>query len=70
MEPILVAAVGLLLLALCGLATVWVLWRRARGAAIRVIANAQEEAERVIARAEIDGQRIQKDTEIDRKSVV
>ncbi len=64
MEPLLVAAVGLLLLALCGLATVWVLWRRARGAAVRVIANAQEEGERIIARAEIDGQRIQKDTEI------
>ena len=64
MEPILVAAVGLLLLALCGLAMVWVLWRRARGAAVRVIANSQEESERIVAKAEIDGQRIQKDTEI------
>ncbi len=64
MEPILVAAVGLLLLALCGLALVWVLWRRARGAAVRVIANAQGEAERIVAKAENDGQRIQKDTEI------
>ena len=64
MEPLLVAAVGLLLLALCGLATVWALWRRARGAAVRVIANAREEAERIVARAELDGQRIQKDAEI------
>jgi ribonuclease Y len=63
-EPTLVAAVALLLLALCGLAIVWVLWRRARGAAVRVLANAQEEAERIIARSELDGQRIQKDTEI------
>ncbi len=64
MEPTLVAAVAVLLLALCGLATVWVLWRRARGAAVRVLANAQEEAERIIAKSELDGQRIQKDTEI------
>ncbi len=64
MEPTLVAAMGVLLLALCGLAIVWVLWRRARGAAVRVIANAQEEAERIIAKSELDGQRIQKDTEI------
>jgi len=63
-EPTLVAAVAVLLLALCGLATVWVLWRRARGAAVRVLANAQEEAERIIAKSELDGQRIQKDTEI------
>jgi len=63
-EPFLVAAVGLLLLALCGLATVWMLWRRARGAAVRVIANAREEGERIVAKAEIDGQRILKDTEI------
>jgi len=61
---LLVAAVGLLLLALFGLVAVWALWRRSRGAAARVIANAEKEAARVVARAEIDGQRIQKDVEI------
>jgi len=61
---LLVAAVGLLLLALFGLVVVWALWRRSRGAAARVIANAEKEAARVVARAEIDGQRIQKDVEI------
>ena len=61
---LLVAAVALLLLALFGLVAVWALWRRSRGAAARVIANAEKEAARVVARAEIDGQRIQKDVEI------
>ncbi|MCK5375480.1 MAG: ribonuclease Y [Acidobacteria bacterium] len=64
MVELLVAAVGLLLLALFGLVAVWALWRRSRGAAARVIANAEKEAARVVARAEIDGQRIQKDVEI------
>jgi ribonuclease Y len=54
----------LLLLALFGLVLVWALWRRSRAAAVRVIANAEEEAGRIVARAEIDGQRIQKDVEI------
>ena len=61
---LLIAAVGLLLLALLGLVLVWALWRRSRSAAARVIANAEKEARRVVARAEIDGQRIQKDVEI------
>jgi len=61
---LLIAAVGLLLLALFGLVLVWALWRRSRSAAARVIANAEKEARRVVARAEIDGQRIQKDVEI------
>ena len=61
---LLIAAVGLLLLALLGLVLVWALWRRSRSAATRVIANAEKEARRVVARAEIDGQRIQKDVEI------
>jgi ribonuclease Y len=60
----LTAAIGLLLLALFGLVLVWALWRRSRAAAVRVIANAEEEAGRIVARAEIDGQRIQKDVEI------
>ncbi|MFV2073442.1 MAG: ribonuclease Y [Thermoanaerobaculales bacterium] len=61
---LLIAAVGLLLLALVGLVLVWALWRRSRSAAARMIANAEKEARRVVAGAEIDGQRIQKDVEI------
>jgi len=59
-----VAAVGLLLLALVAMIVVWALWRRSRGAAARLIANAEEEAKKIIARGEIEGQRIQKDAEI------
>jgi ribonuclease Y len=63
-EPLLLAAAGLLLLSVFGLATVWFLWRRARAAAVRVIANSEKEAERIVANAKADGQRIQKDAEI------
>jgi ribonuclease Y len=64
-ELLLVAVeVSLLLLALVAFAVVWGLWQRARGAAARVIANAEEEAERIVAKAEINAQRIQKDAEI------
>jgi ribonuclease Y len=59
-----VAAVGLLLLALFAMIVVWALWRRSRGAATRLIANADKEAQRIVARGEIEGQRIQKDAEI------
>lgn len=55
---------ALLLLALLAFAVVWGLWRRSKGAAARMLANAEAEAERIVARAEIDGQRIQKDMEI------
>ena len=55
---------ALLLLALLAFAVVWGLWRRSKGAAARLLANAEAEAERIVARAEIDGQRIQKDMEI------
>ena len=61
---LLIAAVGLLLLALFGLVAVWVLWRLSRSAASRVLANAEKEAKRIVARAEIDGQRIHKDVEV------
>lgn len=61
---LLVAAVGLLLLALVAMVVVWALWKRSRVAAGRLIANAREEAKRITARAEVDGQRIQKDAEI------
>ncbi|MEJ2188810.1 MAG: Rnase Y domain-containing protein, partial [Acidobacteriota bacterium] len=61
---LLIAAVGLLLLALFGLVAVWVLWRLSRSAASRLLANAEKEAKRIVARAEIDGQRIHKDVEV------
>jgi ribonuclease Y len=61
---LLIVAVGLLLLALIGLVTVWGLWRRARAATARVVANADTEARQIVARAEIDSQRLQKDAEI------
>ena len=61
---LLIAAVGLLLLAFLGLAAVWVLWRLSRSAAQRLLANAEKEAKRIVARAEIDGQRIHKDVEV------
>ncbi len=64
MELLPVAAVGLLLLALVAMVVVWALWKRSRGAALRLIANAENEAARIAARAEIEGQRIQKDAEI------
>jgi ribonuclease Y len=56
--------IGLVLLALLGLAVVWGLWRRARRAGRRLVANAEKEARKVSARAEIDVQRVQKDAEI------
>jgi len=43
---------------------VWALWRRSRGAAARLIANAEKEAKKIVARGEIEGQRIQKDADI------
>jgi ribonuclease Y len=61
---LLIAAIGVLLLALIGLVAVWGLWRRARVAAARVVANAEQEAQQVAARAEIEVQRIRKDAEI------
>jgi ribonuclease Y len=59
-----VAAFGLLLLTLFAMIVVWALWKRSRGAASRLIANAEREAQRIVARGEIEGQRIQKDGEI------
>jgi ribonuclease Y len=59
-----VAAFGLLLLTLFAMIVVWALWSRSRGAAARLIANAEKEAQRIVARGEIEGQRIQKDAEI------
>jgi ribonuclease Y len=56
--------IGLMLLALLGFVVVWGLWRRARRAGRRLVANADKEARRLAARAEIDVQRIQKDAEI------
>jgi ribonuclease Y len=56
--------IGLMLVALLGFVAVWGLWRRARRAGRRLVANADKEARRITARAEIDGQRIHKDTEI------
>ena len=64
MELLPVAAVGLLLLALFAMIVVWALWRRSRGAATRLIGNAEKESQRIVARGEIEGQRIQKDAEI------
>jgi ribonuclease Y len=61
---LLVAALGLLLLALVAMIVVWALWKRSRGAAARLIANAEKEAERIAVRGGIEGQRIQKDAEI------
>jgi ribonuclease Y len=43
---------------------VWALWKRSRGAAARLIANAEKEAKKIVARGEIEGKRIQKDVEI------
>jgi ribonuclease Y len=43
---------------------VWALWKRSRGAAARLIANAEKEAKNIVARGEIEGKRIQKDAEI------
>ncbi len=59
-----VAAAVLLLLALATMIVVWGLWRRSRGAAARMITNAEEEVRKIVARGEIEGQRIQKDVEI------
>ena len=61
---LLIAAVGVLLVALIGLVAGWGLWRRARVASARLVANAEKEAQQVFARAEIEGQRLQKDAEI------
>jgi len=60
----LIAALVVLLVAILGLVVVWVLWRRSRSAALRLVANAEKQAKRVIARAEIDGERLRKDVEI------
>ena len=64
MELLQVAAGVLLLLALVAMVVVWALWKRSRGAAARLIANAEKEAKRIVAKGEIEGQRIQKDVEI------
>jgi ribonuclease Y len=61
---LLIAAIGVLLVALIGLVAVWGLWRRARLASARLVANAEKEAQQVIARADIESQRLQKDAEI------
>jgi len=63
-ELLQVAAGVLLLLALIAMVVVWALWKRSRGAAARLIANAEKEAKRIVAKGEIEGQRIQKDVEI------
>ena len=60
----LIAALVVLLVAILGLVLVWVLWRRSRSAALRLVANAEKQAKRVLARAEIDGERLRKDVEI------
>ena len=64
MDLRLIAALVVLLVAILGLVVVWVLWRRSRSAALRLVANAEKQAKRVIARAEIDGERLRKDVEI------
>ena len=64
MDLRLIAALVVLLVAILGLVLVWVLWRRSRSAALRLVANAEKQAKRVIARAEIDGERLRKDVEI------
>ncbi len=61
---LLFAAIGVLLLALLGLVITWGLWRRARRAGARLIANAEKQARQITARADIDSKRIQKDAEI------
>jgi len=59
-----IAAIGVLLVAILGLVLVWVLWRSSRSAALRLVANAEKQAKKVLARAEIDGERLRKDVEI------
>jgi ribonuclease Y len=59
-----IAALGVLLVAILGLVLVWVLWRRSRSAALGLVANAEKQARRVLARAEIEGERLRKDVEI------
>ena len=61
---LLIAALGVLLVAILGLGLVWVLWHRSRSAALRLVANAEKQAKRVLARAEIDGERLRKDMDI------
>ena len=61
---LLIAALAVLLVAILGLGLVWVLWRRSRSAALRLVANAEKQAKKVLARAEIDGERLRKDVEI------
>ncbi|MEE4273014.1 MAG: ribonuclease Y [Thermoanaerobaculales bacterium] len=64
MNPTLIAALVVLLVAILGLVFVWVLWGRSRRAALRLAANAEKQARKVLARAEVDGERIRKDVEI------
>ena len=64
MNPTLIAALVVLLVAILGLVFVWVLWGRSRRAALRLVANAEKQARKVLARAEVDGERIRKDVEI------
>ena len=64
MNPTLIAALIVLLVAILGLVFVWVLWGRSRRAALRLVANAEKQARKVLARAEVDGERIRKDVEI------
>jgi ribonuclease Y len=59
-----IAALAVLLVALVGMVVVWLLWRRSRVAALRLVANAEAEARKVLARAEIEGERLNKDMEI------
>jgi len=59
-----IAALAVLLVAILGLVLVWVLWRRSRHAALRLVANAERQARKVLARAEIDGEQLRKDVEI------
>ena len=59
-----IVALAVLLVAILGLVLVWVLWRRSRSAALRLVANAEKQAKKVLARAEIDGERLRKDVEI------
>ncbi len=61
---LLIVEAGLLLLAVIAIVVVWGLWRRSRGAAVRLLKNAEEEARKIVARGEIEGQRVQKDAEI------
>lgn len=64
MDWTLIAALAVLLVAILGLVLVWVLWRRSRLAALRLVANAEKQARKVLARAEIDGEHVRKDMEI------